>query len=206
MKEKTQIFIIHGGMTFKSKKDYLEDLKNKTIYIEKMDYWAHEFLDAKLGKDFDIIRPKMPLKENAKYAEWKIFFDKHIPFFKDNVILIGTSLGGIFLAKYLSENILPNPALSVYLVTPPFDGSLSEEDLAGGFKLKKGLTLIEKNCKNVTLCFSEDDNIVPVAHADKYKKKLKNANIFIYKNRNGHFIVPEFPELVKMIKKDIENI
>ena len=29
MKTKTQILMIHGGMTFKNKKDYLDYLKNK---------------------------------------------------------------------------------------------------------------------------------------------------------------------------------
>ena len=35
MEKKIQIFIIHGGMTFKNKKDYLRFLKTRKISIEK---------------------------------------------------------------------------------------------------------------------------------------------------------------------------
>ena len=52
--------------------------------------------------------------------------------------------------------------------------------------------------------FSTDDNCVPVSHAEKYGKKLKNAKIIIYKSKNGHFKITKFPEIVKMIKNDIK--
>ncbi len=200
MKKKTQILIIHGGEIFKNKKDYLNYLKTKEISLEKKKSWSREYFDKELGKKFEIIRPRMPLQENAKYEEWKIFFERYIPFLKNNVILIGNSLGGIFLAKYLSENKFPKKILATYLICPPFDNTLSEEDLVGGFRLKSDLSLIEKNCKDVTLMFSADDTIVPVSHAEKYRKKLKNSKIIIYKSKNGHFRISRFPEIIKMIK------
>ena len=119
--------------------------------------------------------------------------------------MIGSSLGGIFLAKYLSENKLPKKALSVYLVCPPFDNTLPGEDLVGGFKLGNDLSLIEKNSKNLHLLFSKDDATVPVSHAEKYGKKLKNAKIIIYKSKNGHFQISKFPEIIRMIKEDIRR-
>ena len=145
----------------------------------------------------------MPLQENAKYRDWEIFFERHLALLSHDYILIGTSLGGIFLAKYLSEHKLPKKALSVYLICPPFDNSLPEEDLVGGFKLKSDLSLVEKNCKNLYLLFSKDDDVVPVSHAEKYYKKLKTAKLIIYKNKNGHFQISKFPEIVKMIKADV---
>lgn len=205
MKTKSQILYIHGGETFKNQKDYLKYLKNRPISIEKKLRWAQEYLDKELGKNFEIIRPRMPLQENAKYKDWKIFFERHIPFLKNNIILIGGSLGGIFLAKYLSENKFPKKILHTYLVCPPFDDTCFVEDLVGGFKLKSDLSLLEKNSKKLTLLFSEDDDNVPVAHAEKYRNKLKNAEIIIYKSKNGHFKIPKFPEIVKMIKDDIKK-
>src|SRR3989344_3374819 len=204
MKKKTQILMIHGGMTFKTQKDYLKFLKTRNISLEKKIRWADDYLDKKLGKDFDIIRPRMPLQDNAKYEDWKIYFERFIPYLKNKFILIGCSLGRIFLSKYLSENKLPKKALSVYLVCPPYDDTLIGEDLAGGFNLKSDISLLEKNCKNLYLFFSKDDDCVPVSHADKYAKKLTNANIVIYNSKNGHFNITEFPEIVKMIKNDIE--
>ncbi|MAG11045.1 hypothetical protein CMI44_01920 [Candidatus Pacearchaeota archaeon] len=203
MAEKTQIWFIHGGTTFKSKNDYLNFLKNRSISIEKKRKWSERYLDKELSEKFEIIRPTMPLKENARYEDWKIHFEKHFSHLKDKIILIGSSLGGVFLTKYLSENIFPKKILSVYLIAPPFDNTLSDEYLGGGFELQDNLSMIEKNCKNLNLFFSKNDDVVPISHAQKYKMKLKNANRTILDNKNGHFKVSEFPEIVKMIKEDI---
>lgn len=211
MKNKTQIFFIHGGMTFKNQKDYLHFLKTRWVRLEKKNYWSLDYLDKHLGRNFEIIRPVMPLKENAKYNDWKIWFDRFIPYMRRGVILVGVSLGGIFLAKYLSEHKFPKKILSTYLVCPPFDDTLGgplvkiKEDLAGGFKLKSNISLLEKNSKNLILMFSKDDDVVPISHAEKYKKKLKNPKIIIYKSKNGHFRISKFPEIVKMIKSDVKN-
>src|SRR3989338_7327182 len=174
-------------------------LKTRKVSIEEKVSWTDEFLKKNLGNNFEIIKPKMPLKENAKYDEWKIHFERFFPFLRNNVILIGGSLGGIFLAKYLSENKFPKKILTTYIICPPFDNTIPTEALVGGFKLKSDLSLIEKNCKNTTLIFSKDDDVVPVTHAEKYRNKLRNAKFIIYESKNGHFRVPKFPEIVKMI-------
>ena len=202
---KTQIFYIHGGMTFKNKNDYLDFLKNRPISIDEKIKWSGNYLKEQL-KNCIIIKPRMPLQDDAHYEEWKIHFERHFEQLDNNIILIGESLGGIFLSKYLSENIFPRQILSVYLVCPPFDDTLIGEDLAGGFELQDNLSLIEKNCKNVTLMFSKDDDCVPVKHAEKYKEKLPNANIIIYESKNGHFNIEEFPEIIESIKNDLKDI
>lgn len=204
-KNKPQIFLIHGGMTFKSKRDYLHFLKHREISIEKKISWAGDYLDKKLGKDFEIIRPRMPLQDNAKYSDWKIHFEKHFPYLRSGIILIGSSLGGIFLAKYLAENRFPKKISAVYLVCPPFDNTVAGEDLVGGFRLGADLSLLEKNCKNLVLLFSQDDESVPVSHAEKYRKKLPKANIIIFESKNGHFRIAEFPEIIKMIKENLKK-
>lgn len=204
-KKKTQVFIVHGGMTFKNRKDYLKYLKTRKISIEKKIKWTDDWLDSKLGKDFEIIRPRMPLEDDAKYSDWEIHFERYFPYLKNNIILIGSSLGGIFLAKYLSEHKFPKKILATYLICPPFDDTLTGEDLVGGFGLKADLSMLEKNSKNLYLMFSKDDDVVPVVHAEKYEKKLKKAKIIIFKSKNGHFKISKFPEIVKMIKNDIRR-
>lgn len=203
MKSKTQILIIHGGMTFKNKKDYLHYLRTRKVSLESKANWGWPgYLEKNLGKGFHIIRPRMPQSDDAKYEDWKIHFERHIPLLKNGVILLGNSLGGIFLAKYLSEHKFPKKIKAVFLTCAPFDGTHSNEDLAGGFKLRSDLSLIEKNTEKLTMFFSEDDECVPVYHAEEYRKKLPNAKIVIYKSKNGHFNVPTFPEIIKMIKSN----
>ncbi len=205
MKKKIQILYIHGGMTFKNRKDYVHFLKTRSVSTKKKVYWSGDDFDAKLGKNYEVIRPRMPLQDNATYSDWKIHFERFFPHLRDNVILIGSSLGGIFLAQYLSENKFPKKILSTYLICAPFDNTLTGEDLVGGFKLKSNLSLLEKNTDNLYFLFSKDDDVVPVAHAEKYRKKLPNAKITIYKSMNGHFQILKFPEIVKMIHNDVKS-
>jgi len=200
MKSKPQIFIIHGGMTFKSRKDYTLWLRSRDVSVERKEKWSEGYLDKKLGKEFDIIRPRMPLQDDAKYEDWKIHFERYFPHLRNNIILIGSSLGGIFLAKYLSENKFPKKILATFMICPPYDNTIIGEDLVGGFKLGSDLSLIEKNSKNTYLMFSKDDETVPVSHAEKYRNKLKNSEIIIYENKNGHFRISELPEIVRIIK------
>jgi hypothetical protein len=178
-------------------------LKNRDVTIERKIKWDDDYLRNSLGESFHIIKPRMPLQDNAKYEEWKTHFERYMEQLEDNIILVGHSLGAIFLAKYLSENKFPKKILSVYLIAPPFDNTIIGEDLVGGFELSEDLSMIMENCKNVNLLFSKDDDCIPISHAEKYRERLPNAKIKIYENKNGHFRIKEFPEIVEMIKEDL---
>lgn len=205
MTTKPQILHIHGGATFKNRRDYLQFLRCRPVALEQRERWHDSYLDKSLGRRCEIIRPRMPCPENARYADWKIHFERHFPLVRRGVILLGSSLGGIFLARYLSEHKFPKRILSAYLVCPPFDNTLPDEAIVGGFKLPAGLSLLEKNCQRLTLLFSADDPVVPSAHAGKYARHLKKARILTFTGKNGHFKVAQFPELVEMIKSDLKR-
>src|SRR3989344_4561990 len=110
-KSKIQVLLVHGGMTFKKERDYLHYLKTKKVTTKKKISWTGDYLEKSLDKRFEIISPRMPLQDFAKYRDWKIFFERRLPLLKGKFILIGSSLGGVFLAKYLSENKLRKKAL-----------------------------------------------------------------------------------------------
>jgi uncharacterized protein len=147
----------------------------------------------------------MPLQDNAQYTDWKILFERYLDELGNDIILIGSSLGWVFLAKYLSENKVNKNILSIYMVCPPFDNTLTGEDLVWWFELQDDLSMIESQSNNIKLLFSKDDEVVPIAHANKYQDKLPNSEIIIYESKNGHFKIQEFPEIVKMIKRDINK-
>ena len=75
---KKQIFLIHGGMTFKNNKDYQQFLKTRKVSIEEKNRWYDSYLEKHLGKKFDIIRPRFPLQDNATYNDWKIHFERFL--------------------------------------------------------------------------------------------------------------------------------
>ena len=162
--EKQQILIIHGGNVNKSYDDYLEFLKNYKIDLNKVKNggWK-DYLQDELGDDYEIIFPQMENYHNAKYNEWKIWFEKFFPFLKDSLILIGGSLGGIFLAKYLSENDFPVKIKAVFLIAAPFDNGY-----LGDFALPSSLEKLEKQSEKIFLYHSKDDPSVPFAEMEKY--------------------------------------
>ena len=206
-KNKIDVIHIHGGNTFVNDREYVKYLKSRDVSLGGKIRWNGDCLQKVLGVNFQVTWPRMPLQDNACYRDWKIMFENYLPLLKGESIFIGSSLGGIFLAKYLSKNKLPKKALSVYLVCPPFDDTVvGKKRLVGGFKLKKDISLIESNCKNLYLMFSKDDDVVPVSHAKKYQEKLPNAEVIIYKSKNGHFQIEKFPEIIKMIKADTKKL
>src|SRR4051812_18846652 len=105
---KQQILVIHGGDTFETYEEYIRDLKKSKLDLNQIRKvgWKQN-LAKKLGKNFDVLSPKMPNALNARYKEWEIWFEKIIPLLDKNIVLVGHSLGGIFLVKYLSENSFP---------------------------------------------------------------------------------------------------
>lgn len=52
--------------------------------------------------EFKVIKPEMPNKDMARYSAWKLWFKKYLPFLdSEKLIVIGHSLGAMFLIKYL---------------------------------------------------------------------------------------------------------
>jgi len=196
---KQQVFTIHGGDAFHAYEAYLENLRSIDLDLSRATFkgWNQSLKDT-LGNDFDVIQPRMPNANNAKYLEWKIWFEKHIPFIQDGVILIGHSLGGIFLAKYLSEETFPKRISATLLVAPPFD--TSKETIAD-FALELPLKKLEEQAGKIYLFQSKDDEIVPYANAESYMHELPSAH-FISFNDRGHFHATDFPELVEVIKNN----
>lgn len=196
---KKQIVVIGGGDIFKTYKEYISYLKNKKLDLNKLKIkgWK-ENLSGDLGNNFEVLAMKMPNTTNAKFIEWKIMFDKLLPFLKNNVILLGHSLGGIFLAKYLSKNKFPKKIKATFLISAPFDEKDRDYSLRD-FKLPKNLDKLRQQGGKIFLYHSKDDKVVPFADAGKYKNALPEAKISIFKNR-GHFDQAKFPELVKDIK------
>ena len=193
--------MIGGGDTFPTYDAYLARLKDKRI--ESIDFfkphpdWKTN-LQSALSADYEVLLPVMPNKQNAKYPEWKIWFEKLIPFLENGVVLIGYSLGASFLVRYLAENDFPVPIGATIVVAGAY--STDMDDMAAEFAAPASLALLEKQGGRIFLYHSTDDPIVPFAELAKYQAALPRATARIF-NDHGHFFGREtFPELVADIK------
>jgi len=193
MKNKKQIIYIHGGRVFERKNGFYNYLKTIEISLNKEKNWP-EFLEENL-KNYQIIKLNMPCKFGADYQGWKIWFQRHFNFFNDGVILIGWSLGGSFLLKYLTENNFPKKIKQLHLISPAV---LKNEILDFKPNLKK-INKLKNITKEIYLWHSKDDKIVSFKDSEFLKKNLPEINLFSFKNR-GHFYSKKFPEIIKIIK------
>lgn len=203
---KRQVVVIHGGKTFDSYEEYIDSLKTREVDIESFKIkkdWKDN-LQNSLGDYFEVIQPRMPNGNNAQYIEWKIWFERLAQFLNDEVIFVGHSLGGIFLAKYLSENDFSKKIKATFLVATPFDVTDMNETL-GKFKLPPSLEKFKNQGGRIYLVNSKDDEVVPFSNCMSYQKVLPNSRAMIFEGRQ-HFNQEDFPEIVAEIKNIGESV
>lgn len=196
----TQVIVIHGGTTFADYDTYLEYLRTKKLYVDRFTYkpmWK-ELLQENLGDDFQVLLPSMPNKTNANYNEWRVWFSHVADIITDDCILIGHSLGAIFLVKYLSETPFSKRIKATILVAAPFNDE-SEEDLTN-FKIEAVPDLFSQQAGKVTIFNGYDDPVIKDNEVEQYKKALPNAE-FITLSAPDHFVRSAFPELVTKIQE-----
>lgn len=199
--KKQQILLVNGGEVFSSDVEYHVSLSQSELSLDYMRYhdsWKRS-LQRDLGDDYDVLFSPMPNTSNAKYSEWKVVFDKVVKLLDNNVILIGHSLGGIFLAKYLSENNLPIEIKALILIAAPYDDE--REESLGDFKITSGSPLVKfgRTLDKIYLLYSENDPIVPMVEMEEYLDLWIHAEPIIFEDK-GHFNLDAFPELVGLIK------
>ncbi len=192
-----QVVIIHGGDSFTSRREYLAFLRSMNITRASLKPrlgWKAN-LQSDLGRGWQVVQPAMPNKGNARYGEWKVWFEKYRPFITSGTLFIGHSLGGIFLAKYFSENQWPKKIGAIILVAAPHNRTKG----IGDFRLVKPLTKLAKQAPLVFLFQSASDPLVSFSEMTAYHRALPNAKVHTL-SRRGHFTQGHFPELVRLLK------
>jgi hypothetical protein len=191
-----QILYIHGGESFANREDVLTCLRHRDIddpfKAEKKKKWRESVREELKGTHI-LVDPEMPNAMDARYDEWTIWFEKHVPFLEDGGILIGHSLGANFLAKHLARHTLPVKISQLHLVA----GCFGE----GDFTLSNSLENIEKQCEDIFIYHSRDDDVVDFSDAEKFKEALPSAELVAFDDKGHFFAQEEFPELVERIKK-----
>jgi valyl-tRNA synthetase/predicted alpha/beta hydrolase family esterase len=193
---------IHGGHYFETRQELVEDLKKQEISLEdgvKPKKFKDSLKKLLFQNGINLISPSFPVANFANYSEWKIWFEKYLSKLrKNNLNLIGHSLGAYFLLRYLSENDLKIDNL--YLI-------------AGGSKLGDGTesfgsdfqnySKIQENSKNIFIFHSKDDSIVEFKHGQEVAKNLPKAKFVVHENQN-HYLVPKIEELEDSIQSYLD--
>ncbi|MEK7613713.1 MAG: alpha/beta hydrolase [Patescibacteria group bacterium] len=201
--KKQQVVVIHGGGSFVSipRGSLIQKLQEKKVDINhlrrKVD-WKFNLTDE-LGEMYDVLAPRMPNADQPLYKEWKAWFERILPTLDSELIVIGHSLGGLFLLKYFSEETSDKKIKGLFSVAAPYvsvsaPGEFEKTD----FLLSENL----ENLNNIPHMFfyhSTDDAIVSVADVHVYAEKIPHARVQTFTDR-GHFIGDNLPEIVPDIK------
>lgn len=151
-----------------------------------------------LGAEYSILSPIMPHPASPAYEPWKEKLTAVLAGLHGEIIVIGHSLGGSVLLKYLSEESHHAAIAGLFLVATPYWGS-DEDWQAEEFILQDGFASKLAGIPRIMLYHSDDDEIVPINHSLLYAEELPNAALRTLHGR-GHSFNTGLPELVDDIR------
>lgn len=205
--KKQQVLYIHGGESFENHDDFLERLRTATLWHipGQSEYgsgkkWTSTLAED-LGDEYEVILPPMPNKQNAKYEEWKIWFERHFDFLNEEAIVIGCSLGAMFLAKYFSEESTKFAPKAIVLMAGAYAlPGFSDKDCGDFLVALEQVRSVVQKTEKIVVMHSKDDFCVPYEHGVALSKAIPEAEFVAFEDKN-HFLIEEFPELIQLIKE-----
>lgn len=127
-----------------------------------------------LGAGYDVHFPRMPEEDEPDFARWLPQIDAALAHLKGDVTLVGHSLGGAALLRYLSQPPARPARVTglVLLAAPAWDGQRwAFDDLLLPADLADRLAAIPR----LAFYHCRDDEVVPFAHLALHGAKLPRA-------------------------------
>jgi len=160
----------------------------------KGSYDLVKYLKSKLSDEFEILFPIIEKPKSPTYEKFKKMFASVFAKITEPIVLIGHSLGGSTLLKYLSEE-RPDISISgLFLVAPPHWKSNMKE-----FQLKENFQVSLKNIPAIFLYHSKNDPEVPFENLEFYETAFTTSTVRKLSGRD-HIFSKGLPELVSDIK------
>ena len=155
-------------------------------------------LQEELGPDFDVEYPEMPDADAPEFGSWSARISHELSALDGGVILVGHSLGGSILLKYLSEERVEKPIAGVFLIATPF-WRTTDWDVAE-FELRENFPSSLPEDVPIFLYHSRDDEVVPFAHLALYAGRLPHATVREFEDR-GHRFGDDLTEVAEDIAR-----
>ena len=174
-------------------------MRRRVLFIHGGGEGAHEedgklakSLGRALGAAYEVRCPKMPNEGSPEYGAWRDRISDELASLDGEVFLVGHSLGGSILLKYLCEEETSMPVAGLFLVAAPFwgaeDWEFDEFALPEDFASKLP----------VFLYHGRDDEVVPFSHLALYSEKLPRATVRELDGR-GHQLGEDLSDVARDI-------
>ncbi len=186
--------------------------------------WFPLLKEKLIEKGYYVQTPSMPSPDKPKYEEWKKVIDSLD--IDENTILIGHSLGGGFIPRYLSD--IERKIDKAFIVSPTsykFNIALDieerkrlndtvDKDFGKEFNIEK----VNKCTNEIFLFYSDNDEYVPLEYFEDYIKKLLPKTCLIKGGNHlqGDEVVPrvlenfseksKITDLERLVHKTIKKV
>lgn len=132
------------------------------------------WLSAEFSTKFNIIAPLMPNPENPISEDWQAELSRLFSQLGDRAVVVGHSLGGSSVLKFLSENAVAKDIQGLFVVAAPYWGADSNWDQAS-FKFSSDEPAEIDKVEKMYIYHSKNDQVVPFQHQSWYSEKFPLA-------------------------------
>ena len=173
----TRIFILHGWGG-DSTTNWFPWLKNQ---------------EKKKGNE--VFVPDFPNTEFPDYDEWKEHWEElYAPTIEDSSIVIGHSLGGSFLLRWLSES---NTSVARLMLVAPAPDDCGIDEIRSFFTQSWNTEVVKQNVGKIIVLGSENDPYIPFS---KFKTLAEALGATFKKcPGRGHLNDEKFPEILPFL-------
>lgn len=162
----------------------------------KVDAVLAAALQEALGADFLVKYPRMPREEDPDYAAWKEQISKELATVDGRLVLVGHSVGGSVLLRYLFEVRIKKPVAGIFFLATPYWGA--EEWLVDGSRLQENLAGPHPDGPPIFFYHNRDDEVVPFAHLAMFTERIPHPTYRAY-DQGGHQFIRHLNEVAAEI-------
>jgi predicted alpha/beta hydrolase family esterase len=154
-------------------------------------------LQQQLGSDYQVLAPDMPDPDHPRYLAWRNQIEQELGKLDADALLIGHSLGGSMLLKYLAEGTYQKPIAGMFLVAVPYWG---KQDWELEYAVPDDFASHLPPIRQLFLYHSRSDEEVPSSSLRRYQEKLPQATVRVLDGKE-HSFTEGLPLLVQDIKR-----
>jgi predicted alpha/beta hydrolase family esterase len=155
------------------------------------------FLRQQLGRDYHVLAPDMPDPDHPRYRPWRDQIEQELGKLDADALLIGHSLGGSMLLKYLAEGTYQRPIAGLFLVAVPYWG---KQDWEREYAVPDDFAARLPPIRHLFLYHSRFDENAPFASLKRYQEQLPQATVRVLDGKE-HSFTEGLPVLVQDIKR-----
>jgi uncharacterized protein len=130
-------------------------------------------LQRALGPTYEVHYPRMPNEDDPQYSTWKDQIAAELESIGTGPILVGHSVGGALLLRYMVEGPVEKRIAGLYLLAVPAwdDMDWNYDDL----KLPEAAAVKLRKIPRIFFYQSRDDSVVPFAHLALHTARIPQA-------------------------------